>query len=154
MSSKLTLLTSHFTSLRLIWSRSPHMSAEVIRSLKTGHAQPDPATCMAKRSAIEDEINTTHTAATAPGFNNGTTAYNSSNTGYNGSGGTTNTGYYNQQAKQLLLKMPGITSRNVKYVMDNVASVYELSQMNLKEVQTLLGQAAGKQLHDFVNQGL
>lgn len=41
--SKLTLLTLQFPTLRLIWSRSPHATADIFRDLKRHHPQPDEA---------------------------------------------------------------------------------------------------------------
>eukprot|EP01134_Creolimax_fragrantissima_P002151 CFRG2151T1 len=122
MTSKLSLLTLHFPTLRLVWAKSPHMSAEVIQSLKIGHGQPDATTCMSKRATNEDQM--------------------------------ISTGYYNQTAKQLLLKLPGITAINCKHVMDNITSVYELSQLPLSGMQALIGLEPGKMLHEFINQSL
>ncbi|GFR49035.1 hypothetical protein Agub_g11058, partial [Astrephomene gubernaculifera] len=40
--SKLTLLTLHFPKLRLLWSRSPHATADLFASLKSNQDEPDP----------------------------------------------------------------------------------------------------------------
>lgn len=41
--SKLQLLTLHFPKLRIIWSPSPHATAELFEELKQGHPEPDAA---------------------------------------------------------------------------------------------------------------
>eukprot|EP00198_Chlamydomonas_reinhardtii_P001852 XP_001691188.1 predicted protein [Chlamydomonas reinhardtii] len=41
--SKLTLLTTHFPKLRLLWSRSPHATADLFAALKSNQDQPDAA---------------------------------------------------------------------------------------------------------------
>ncbi|MEW5305380.1 MAG: hypothetical protein WDW36_007923 [Sanguina aurantia] len=41
--SRLVLLILHFPKMRLIWSRSPHASAEMFASLKSNQDEPDPA---------------------------------------------------------------------------------------------------------------
>ncbi|EFJ52250.1 hypothetical protein VOLCADRAFT_103253 [Volvox carteri f. nagariensis] len=41
--SKLTLLTLHFPKLRLLWSRSPHATADLFAVLKSNQDEPDPA---------------------------------------------------------------------------------------------------------------
>ncbi|XP_034986690.1 DNA repair endonuclease XPF [Zootoca vivipara] len=45
--SKLTLLTLHFSRLRLLWCPSPYVTAELFEELKRKRPQPDAATAMA-----------------------------------------------------------------------------------------------------------
>lgn len=47
VSSKLTLLTLHFPRLRILWSPSPHATAELFEELKQNKPQPDATTAMA-----------------------------------------------------------------------------------------------------------
>ena len=46
ISSKLTLLTIHFPELYIIWSQSPHLTAEVFEDLKENAPEPDPEVAM------------------------------------------------------------------------------------------------------------
>lgn len=45
--SKLVLLTLTFPRVRIIWSSSPHATAEVFNDLKLHNAEPDPAKAVA-----------------------------------------------------------------------------------------------------------
>lgn len=47
ISSKLTLLTIHFPKLRIIWSQSPYLTAEIFESLKQNNEEPDAQVAMA-----------------------------------------------------------------------------------------------------------
>mmetsp|Transcript_34725 Transcript_34725/g.87308 ORF Transcript_34725/g.87308 Transcript_34725/m.87308 type:complete len:411 (+) Transcript_34725:347-1579(+) len=40
--SKITLLTLHFPSLRILWSKTPHETAELFREIKKNQPEPDP----------------------------------------------------------------------------------------------------------------
>ena len=59
----------------------------------------------------------------------------------------------NAAAEELLRSLPGITAKNVKYVMSKVRNVRELCEMGLKEVQDILGAVPGKACYEFVHQG-
>ena len=41
--TRLQLLTVHFPKLKILWSPSPHATAELFDELKKGREQPDPA---------------------------------------------------------------------------------------------------------------
>lgn len=56
-------------------------------------------------------------------------------------------------AEELLRTLPGITARNVKFVMGKVGSVRELCAMSLEEVQEILGVEPGKACWDFIHRG-
>ena len=47
ISSKLTLLTIHFAKLRIIWSQSPHLTAEIFEDLKSKVEEPNAQVAMA-----------------------------------------------------------------------------------------------------------
>jgi DNA excision repair protein ERCC-4 len=59
----------------------------------------------------------------------------------------------NQAAEELLRSLPGITMKNVKYVMSKVGSVRQLCEMNLMEVQEILGVEPGKACWEFMHRG-
>ncbi|KAK0189016.1 hypothetical protein F5146DRAFT_1057602 [Armillaria mellea] len=59
----------------------------------------------------------------------------------------------NAAAEELLRSLPGITAKNVKYVMSKVRNVRELCEMDLKEVQDILGVAPGKVCYQFIHRG-
>ena len=56
-------------------------------------------------------------------------------------------------AEELLRTLPGITARNLKFVMGKVGSVRELCELSLKEVQEILGVEPGKACWEFIHRG-
>lgn len=59
----------------------------------------------------------------------------------------------NAAAEELLKSLPGITERNVKYVMGKVKNVREFCELNLKEVQEILGTDSGRICWQFMHKG-
>lgn len=59
----------------------------------------------------------------------------------------------NQAAEELLRSLPGITAKNVKYVMSKVGSVREFCGLSLPAVQEILGNEPGKACWDFMHKG-
>ncbi|EJT99777.1 hypothetical protein DACRYDRAFT_96032 [Dacryopinax primogenitus] len=68
-------------------------------------------------------------------------------------GGSMAEGGWNNQAEDLVRCFPGITSKNVRYVMGKVASVKELCKLSKEEMESLLGTDGGKQCYNFVHRG-
>ncbi|KDQ65067.1 hypothetical protein JAAARDRAFT_43863 [Jaapia argillacea MUCL 33604] len=59
----------------------------------------------------------------------------------------------NSAAEELLRSLPGITAKNVKYVMSKVRSVREFCELDCKQVQEILGVEPGKACWDFMHRG-
>ncbi|KAF6752030.1 hypothetical protein DFP72DRAFT_462496 [Ephemerocybe angulata] len=59
----------------------------------------------------------------------------------------------NTAAEELLRCLPGITPKNVKYVMSRVRNVRELCEMSLERVQDILGVEPGKACWEFIHKG-
>jgi len=59
----------------------------------------------------------------------------------------------NSAAEELLRCLPGISAKNVKYVMSRVRNVRELCEMNLSQVQDILGVEPGKSCWEFMHKG-
>jgi DNA excision repair protein ERCC-4 len=59
----------------------------------------------------------------------------------------------NQAAEELLRCLPGVTSKNVKYVMSKVSSVRRLCEMELSQVQEIFGVEPGKTCWEFMHHG-
>ena len=67
--------------------------------------------------------------------------------GGHGAGGT------NALAEELLRTLPGVTGKNVKYVMAKVGSVRELCDLGKEQIQELLGVEPGKACWEFLHNG-
>lgn len=59
----------------------------------------------------------------------------------------------NAAAEELLRCLPGVTAKNVKYVMSKVGSVRELCELDRKGVQVILGVEPGNACYDFMHRG-
>ncbi|RDX42825.1 hypothetical protein OH76DRAFT_1362124 [Lentinus brumalis] len=59
----------------------------------------------------------------------------------------------NAAAEELLRSLPGITAKNVKHVMSRVRSVRELCELDMKDVQEILGVEPGKACWEFIHRG-
>ncbi|KAG8988315.1 hypothetical protein FRB90_002833 [Tulasnella sp. 427] len=60
----------------------------------------------------------------------------------------------NTLAEDLLRALPGIGTKNLRYVMNRVESVAALCEMELGELEELLGVEPGKKCHEFIHKGL
>ncbi|KIO31852.1 hypothetical protein M407DRAFT_217107 [Tulasnella calospora MUT 4182] len=60
----------------------------------------------------------------------------------------------NTLSEDLLRALPGIGTKNLRYVMNRVGSVAALCEMSLEELEDLLGVEPGKKCHEFVHKGL
>ncbi|ORX93909.1 DNA repair endonuclease XPF [Basidiobolus meristosporus CBS 931.73] len=61
---------------------------------------------------------------------------------------------YSITPQDVLRSLPGITSKNYRFVMSQVENIQELSEMSLERLQKLIGDAPGKELHDFFRKTL
>jgi DNA excision repair protein ERCC-4 len=59
----------------------------------------------------------------------------------------------NAAAEELLRSLPGVTAKNVKYVMSRVKNMRELCEMDLGGVKAILGAEQGKACWDFIHKG-
>jgi len=59
----------------------------------------------------------------------------------------------NAAAEELLRCLPGITAKNVKHVMSKIGSVSELCEMDMLQVQEILGMEPGRACWEFMHMG-
>ncbi|TFK24349.1 hypothetical protein FA15DRAFT_669680 [Coprinopsis marcescibilis] len=129
--SKIVLLTLSFPRLRIIWSSSPFVTAEIFGDLKRGFAEPDVAKAVAVGAGENGEYDLN---------------------GNVGVGGNANANQ-NQMGEELLRSLPGITSKNARYVMGKVGSVKELCALSLEGLKEILGDEPGKNCWEFLHKG-
>lgn len=122
--SKLVLLTISFPRLKIIWSSSPFNTVEIFRDLKENRDEPDPNKAVAVGG---DEAEGGALAE-----------------------GTAEAGLL-AAPQDILRSLPGITSRNYHHVMSKVDSMEKLVELELKEIQALIGVEAGNTLYSFIN---
>ncbi|SCV74432.1 BQ2448_8071 [Microbotryum intermedium] len=122
--SKLVLLTIAFPRLRTIWSCSPYQTVDIFRELKENRPEPDPT--QAQLIGTNDE---------------------SSSLSIEGSG-------FSISPQEMLRNLPGVTTKNYRYVMNRVDSVESLCELELAQMQELVGVEQGRILWRFVNRNV
>lgn len=60
----------------------------------------------------------------------------------------------NTLAEDLLRALPGIGTKNLRYVMSRVDTVTGLCEMSLEELEDLLGVEPGRKCHEFIHKTL
>lgn len=113
------MLTLAFPRLRIIWSSSPHATAEIFNDLKSSNPEPDPGRAISLGAEDDLEVG----------------------------------GGANAAAEELLRSLPGITDKNIKHVMGKVPSIKEFCQLELSQVQEIIGVDPGKLCYEFVHHG-
>ncbi|KPV71576.1 uncharacterized protein RHOBADRAFT_19268 [Rhodotorula graminis WP1] len=126
--SKLVLLTIAFPKLRLIWSSSPYQTVEIFRDLKEGRPEPD-----------EDH-------AALVGNDDGDLV--------GGGAGAEGSTAGNPTPIEVLRQLPGVSSKNYRYLAGQVDNLEALVALGLNELQALIGNEPAKQLHGFMTTDL
>lgn len=129
--SKIVLLTRHFPSLRLMWSRSPHATVDSFMALKQRMQEPDAETAAAIGTEAEERASDTSSAAAA----------------------RVETATRNDAAIDVLRTLPGVTAGNVQTILSHVDSLAELCVLPLHTLQAIMGKGHGSQLHAFLHRG-
>jgi DNA excision repair protein ERCC-4 len=123
--SKMVVLTRHFPKLRILWSRSPHHTLDIFKELKSNH----------------DEVNVER--AMEVGRSESVEAFCQE---------TSEDNEVNEMARDMLMRLPGVTIAIARKIMDNVDSLAELSAMSREELRKVAGPVAGQKLFTFFRQ--
>jgi len=119
LQEKIAMLTLAFPRLRIIWSSSPHATAEIFNDLKSNSPEPDPERAVLLGTEGNFEVD----------------------------------GGANAAAEDLLRSLPGITDKNAKHVMSKVPSIKAFCQLDLAQVQEIVGVGPGKSCYEFMHRG-
>ena len=121
--TKLVMLIHRFPKLRLIWSRSMQMTAEIFAALKA--VEDEPVLEVAQRIGVPDA---------------------------DGATGKLIADNVNDAAVDLLRRLPGITDNNYRRVVAKVESVEKLCELTEEQIAEVLGDARqAKTLHTFLH---
>jgi DNA excision repair protein ERCC-4 len=117
------MLIHRFPKLRLIWSRSMQMTAEIFAALKA--VEDEPVLEVAQRIGVPDA---------------------------DGATGKLIADNVNDAAVDLLRRLPGITDNNYRRVVAKVESVEKLCELTEEQIAEVLGDARqAKTLHTFLH---
>jgi DNA excision repair protein ERCC-4 len=125
ISSKLALLAMHFPKLRILWSRSPHETLRIFRALKVNH----------------DEVNVEK--AMEFGQSESVEAMFQVKDGEDDE--------VNDAARDMLLRLPGVTVHTARKIMEEVDSLSELASLSRQELRRIAGPITGQKLFSFFN---
>ncbi|CAJ1965397.1 unnamed protein product [Cylindrotheca closterium] len=130
--SKLVILTLHFPKLRILWSKSPHETLELFKTLKQNHDEVDvdKAVEIGRSDSIEALLTT------------------------EGDGEEEEEDQINEAARDMLLRLPGVNVNNARKIMRECESLAELSRMSRQELRNIAGPLAGQKLFSFFRQNL
>lgn len=109
ITAKLQLLTLHFPKLKIIWSPSPHATAQLFEELKQGQDQPN-SNIAAKIGADEDMENKQIMEEK-----------------------------YNTQIQDFIAKLPGVHSKNLHILLNKGESLDHLLKLSQEELKEILG---------------
>ncbi len=126
--SKMALLTMHHPKLRLLWSRSPHETLKLFKTLKANHEEVDvdKAVAVGSNESIDALLDTQDEDGEQVEIN--------------------------EAARDMLLRLPGINIHNARNIMKECDSIAELAAMSREEMKKLLGSLGGQKLFTFFNQ--
>lgn len=135
LQAKLVLLTLSFPKLRLIWSSSPHATAEIFREIKSGHPEPDTTT--ASLIGLDEYAK----ADKAGGNLELVEGSNSTN---------------RILAEEMIRNLPGMNLTNSNKILrtkkKKVNNLKELCGLSEREMKNLIGPESGSKLYKFVNE--
>jgi len=155
--SKLTLLTTAFPNLRLVWSRDARHTVELFQALKRGQAEPDLKHAMAAGAAEDYADDFDFSAAVASAASASASSSEASAAAVlmtsSSASSSSSAAAALQASEELLLRLPGVTVHNYRRVMKGCGSLAELCQVSEKDLAGLLGSTQeAKALHRFLNQ--
>lgn len=126
--AKLVLLTSAFPRLRIIWSSSPYATADIFADLKMNFEEPDAArVALVGLDEIADASDANQSAAA-----------------------TVTEQSFNLAPQDMLRSLPGVNTKNFRYVMNQVRDISDLCNLSSDEVHDLIGVEPGRQLCQFI----
>ncbi|KAJ9479649.1 DNA repair protein RAD1 [Pseudozyma hubeiensis] len=136
--AKLVLLTSAFPRLRIIWSSSPFATSDIFADLKQNFDEPDAAkvALVGLDDVLEAEGDT------------------SSETVRRADWQSSSEHSFNLGPQDLLRALPGVNTKNFRYIMSQVRDISDLCSMSQEDLSELIGVEPARQLTRFLERGL
>ncbi|XP_034943246.1 DNA repair endonuclease XPF isoform X2 [Chelonus insularis] len=109
VTAKLQLLTLHFPKLKIVWSPSPTATSQLFEELKQGKGQPDGQ--VAAQIGLEEDTDDKKIMSEQ----------------------------YNTQIHDLIAKLPGVHSKNLRSILHKGVSLDNISKLTEEELEDLMG---------------
>ncbi|KAI0475917.1 DNA repair endonuclease XPF [Xylariaceae sp. FL0804] len=130
LQGKIVLLTLAFPRLRVVWSSSPHQTAETFEALKAQQPEPDPVA--AARAGLDP-----------------TSALDG------GTSSSTSDQVFNLEPRDMLAAVPGVTPASLKnLVLAAPEGVRHVANMDAAELEPIVGREAARKMHGFFTRNL
>ncbi|KAL7555565.1 hypothetical protein ACA910_013041 [Epithemia clementina (nom. ined.)] len=144
--TKMALLCMHFPALRLLWSKNPHETLKIFQDLKKNHEEVD------VDKAIEVGRNESLEAMfQGPNTTTGRSK-NSTNAGSNVDEEEEEEDEVNEAARDMLLRLPGVTVQAARRIMEQVDCLKDLAEMSREKLRKIAGPVAGQKIFTFFRQ--
>jgi DNA excision repair protein ERCC-4 len=142
--SKMVLLTSHFPQLRILWSRSPHETLRIFKELKQTHEEVDveKALEVGKNESLDDVFRNNHDNIQE----------DSTDPNKRDDAGSVGVHEINEVARDMLLRLPGITVPSARKIMQEITCLADLVLLSREELKRLAGPVTGQKLFTFFRQ--
>jgi DNA excision repair protein ERCC-4 len=128
--SKMAILTMHFPKLRILWSRTPHETLRIFKTLKTNHDEVDVEKAMeiGRNESVEALLKR------------------------DDDGDDDDEDEVNEVARDMLLRLPGVNVHNARRIMRECDSLAELAEMSREQLRKVAGPICGQKLFTFFRQ--
>ncbi|KAJ1023856.1 hypothetical protein NDA13_004690 [Ustilago tritici] len=136
--AKLVLLTLAFPRLRIIWSSSPFATSDIFADLKQNFDEPDAAkvALVGLDDMLEAEGSTTSEIVRRADWQ------------------SSSEHSFNLGPQDLLRALPGVNTKNFRYIMSQVRDISDLCEMSPEDLSELIGVEPARQLTRFIERGL
>uniref|UniRef100_A0A7S0GHP4 ERCC4 domain-containing protein n=1 Tax=Proboscia inermis TaxID=420281 RepID=A0A7S0GHP4_9STRA len=146
--SKMAILTMHFPKLRILWSRGPHQTLAIFKTLKMKHEEVniEKSISVGNNESLDGLMETSDVVGGGSTVNSGVENNTNSNKDEENE--------INEAARDMLLRLPGINVNNARKLMAVCDSIAELTELPRDDLKKLLGPVTGQKLFTFLNQKL
>ena len=145
--AKIVLLTKHFPTVRIIWSRSYRHTASLFLMLKRNQLEPDVNAALS--AGANDGV---ASGAVGAGEYGEDTSPGGGTTGGIGNGTSGTTSHVHSMVPyDMLKKIPGVTDDNVSVLLKKVRTLADLSEQSLDTLTQWLGRVNANKIHRFLH---
>lgn len=127
----LVLLTLSFPRLKIIWSSSPHQTAEIFAELKKNSPEPDPI--RAVQIGLDIDV--------------ASTSHSTGDVIMAASGIETRT--FNPLPQDMMRAVPGVTPKVLERLVLETGSIHEVANMDVKQLDPLVGRETARKIVRF-----
>uniref|UniRef100_A0A7S3DQ22 Uncharacterized protein n=1 Tax=Entomoneis paludosa TaxID=265537 RepID=A0A7S3DQ22_9STRA len=123
--------------LRILWAKSPHETLRIFQDLKKNHKEVDvdKAVEVGRNESLDSLFQGPNVVS-----------------GKNDSTGEEEEDEVNEAARDVLLRLPGVTVQAARRIMEQVDSLAELADLSRDELRKIAGPVAGQKLFTFFRQ--